>query len=334
VCKKIIKLVPRLGPIAIVLIATIVAAGCSDGLSGIGFRDMVSIPVGKTFLQKAVGGIGESFEHTVSGFELAKYETTYELWYAVRKWALGHGYFFAFEGIEGQDGHGGNPPVGNAYQPVTAFNWRDAIVFCNAYSEMTGLDPVYYTDREMTKVLRKSGGGNEASAVDKTPGSSDNPFVKWDSDGYRLPTEGEWQYAASYIDGETWTPCDYASGAAADYTNSVETGKVAWYNDSNSSSALRSTEKVGTKAPNKFGIYDMSGNLHEYCWDWYAPYPKSPQTDYRGPETGMYRTMRGSTWSISAASIQIGCRCGFYTYRAVTLIGIRLARSLQAKNNT
>jgi formylglycine-generating enzyme required for sulfatase activity len=311
----------------LVYTAAYFTVSCSNPLPGIAYREMVSVPGGKTFNQTSASGLSESFDHTVSGFLLAKYETTYELWYTVMQWAVGHGYSFAYPGIEGQDAEAGHAPTAYKHEPVTTVNWRDAITWCNAYSEMDGLAPVYYTNGEMTKVLKRSGGGTEATRVDTNPGTSDNPFVKWDAHGYRLPTEGEWQYAASYIDGKIWTPFNFASGAGADYTNAAETEKVAWYNDSNVSANTRTTATVGTKAANQLGVYDMSGNVHEFCWDWYAPYPASAKIDYRGPETGSYRVVHGTSWSVSAMSLQVGSRGGFHTYKASTIIGFRVARS-------
>lgn len=115
-------------------------------------------------------------------------------------------------------------------------------------------------------------------------------FVKWDATGYRLPTEGEWQYAASYIDGSTWTSPDYASGAMA--TNATIVGNVAWYIDN----AGGTTMAVGKKRANALGLYDMSGNAREWCWDWYVGYPSEAQTDYRGPASATTRIIRGGSY--------------------------------------
>ncbi len=105
----------------------------------------------------------------------------------------------------------------------------------------------------------------------------DGAVCNWSANGYRLPSEGEWQYAAS---NKGATSYNYASGATANYNNATETGKVAWYNANSGST----THDVGTKAANALGLYDMSGNVLEWCWDWYGSYPGT-STDYRGPET-------------------------------------------------
>jgi formylglycine-generating enzyme required for sulfatase activity len=155
----------------------------------------------------------------------------------------------------------------------------------------------------------------------------DNAVCVWANNGYRLPSEGEYQYAASYIDGSSWTPYNYASGATADYTDATATGLVAWY-----SANCSGTQAVGGKTANALGIYDMSGNVWEWCWDWYGTYPGT-STDYRGSGSDFGRVIRGgsynrTTYGHGANYLQVGNRSrNFYPYDADNFDGFRFART-------
>ena len=290
-----------------------------DIFAGVSKREMVSVP-GGTYTQTDTAA--NSFSHTITGFKMGKYEVTYELWYAVRTWAVANGYYFANAGMEGHDGAAGAVPTGAKYEPVTTINWRDAMVWCNAYSELSGLTGIYYSDAGFTVLIKDSRDGSYGSSINTTAGSFDNPYVNWTANGYRLPTEGEWQYAASYKDGVSWTPYDYASGATADYNDAGATGLVAWYSANSSSK----THDVGTKTANALGIYDMSGNVWEWCWDWYGTWPGSSQTDYRGSGSGSVRMVRGGSWLSSAYYLRVGYHDYVSPYYGDDDIGFRLVR--------
>ena len=206
-----------------------------------------------------------------------------------KTWAIANGYSFANAGSEGHNGTRGAAPTARKYEPVTDINWWDAIVWCNAYSQMEGKTPVYCSDAGFTTPIKSSQGGSYGSSVNTTAGSFDNPYVNWNATGYRLPTEGEWQYAASYKDGSSWTPYNYASGATADTTDATATGLVAWYQANSGSS----TKDVGTRTANALGIHDMSGNAVEWCWDWSGGRPSTAQINYHGRDTGPFRVIRG-----------------------------------------
>ncbi len=250
----------------------------------------------------------QGFSHTISDFSIGKYEVTYELWYAVHEWAVGHGYHFANAGIEGIDGAAGASPTSSKYHPVTTINWRDCIVWCNAYSEMMGLTPVY-----------KSGGAVLKDSLDGNSQNCDNATCDWSANGYRLPTEGEWQFAAS--NGGN-TPSNYASGATANYNNASACKKVAWYSANSGSD----THPVGCKTANGLGLHDMSGNVYEWCWDGYGSYPSGPKTDYHGAASGSVRVDRGGCWQHYAGHLQVGSRFGSSPNYVCNDIGFRLVR--------
>jgi len=244
----------------------------------------------------------EGFSHTVSSFYMGKYEVTYELWYTVYQWALKNGYSFANKGAEGIDWENqGKSPSGKKYEPVTMVSWRDCVVWCNAYSELVGLSPSYKTIGG--KVLK----------------DSSNAICDWSSDGYRLPTEGEWQYAAS---NKGKTPYDYASGASANYKDSSANSKVAWYWENSDNS----THTVGTKVSNGLDLYDMSGNVWEWCWDWKDKHPTSSSSDYRGPTTGSGRVLRGGGWDSNAYILRVGYRAGYEPGGVYNDLGFRVGR--------
>jgi formylglycine-generating enzyme required for sulfatase activity len=171
--------------------------------------------------------------------------------------------------------------------------------------------------------IKDSIDGAYSSSINNAAGSFDNPYVNWNANGFRLPTEGEWQFAASYIDGTNWYMYNYASGATANYNDAAATGLVAWY-----SANTTVPHNVGEKNPDALGIYDMSGNVMEWCWDWSNTYPTSAQTDYRGPDNGDGREIRGGYYNNSSASyLQIGFRQPYNPYQEYYGLGFRLAKT-------
>ncbi len=294
------------------------AASSTPTLESVSYRETVTVP-GGTFSQ--VPTSGNTFSHTITSFKMGKYEVTYELWYTVYQWAIGNGYQFANAGREGHNGTAGAVPTTAKYEPVTSINWRNAIVWCNAYSQMEGKTPVYCSDSGFSTPIKDSRDGSYDNSNDGTAGSFDNPYVNWNATGYRLPTEGEWQYAASYKDGSSWTPYNYASGATAAYTDTTATGLVAWY-DGNSGYV---TKTVGTKGANALGIHDMSGNVWEWCQDWWGTLPTTAQTNYRGPAFGSARIHRGESYGSSAVYLRVGTRSSSYPYDEYDSYGFRIA---------
>jgi len=174
--------------------------------------------------------------------------------------------------------------------PVDNVNWYGAVEYCNKRSIKEGLTPAYR-------------------------GSGDSTICDWNANGYRLPTEAEWEYAAR---GGNGSPGNYT------YSGSNNADTVAWYSDNSG----KSTKPVGTKTANKLGLYDMSGNVWEWCWDWYGNYPSGSQTDPRGPGSGTERVLRGGSWDDSASLVRSSNRSRFYpSYWLKGSYGFRLVRN-------
>jgi len=209
---------------------------------------------------------------TITSFKIDKYEVTYALWTDVKNWALTHGYTDLVAGQNGYD------PVGSN-NPVTNVNWYDIVKWCNARSEKDGLTPVYYTDNTQSTIYRTGQININLDAV------------KWNVNGCRLPTETEWEFAARGGN----------STQGYTYSGSNTVDNVAWYL-SNSGSR---THSAGQKSANELGIYDMSGNVWEWCWDWYSSTYPSGTIDPKGPSTSQsYRLLRGGSFD----GDENGCR--------------------------
>ena len=249
------------------------------------FPDMVMVESGIFQMGSTEGYAHEQPVHTVlisRPFYIAKYEVTFEEYDR-----------FCDETLRGRlDDHGWER--GN--QPVTHVDWYDAVEYCKWLSEKEGL-PVCY-----------SGKGK---------------FIECDfsANGYRLPTEAEWEYAAR----------GGQNSQGFVFAGSDNPGEVAWYAD-NSNDRLH---PVGEKGPNELGIYDMCGNSFEWCWDWYNKdyYAASPSSDPLGPPPPQdpkpwefIRVRRSGCWREDAENIRISSR-SFDDVNYPGENGIRLART-------
>lgn len=296
-----------------------------DYLSGLNYREMTSVPAGDFFQEEPLdadsGGVYiDGFSHTLSGFEIGTYEVTYDLWYTVRVWAEDNGYTFEHLGRQGNnDNRGdGSPPNSNRHEPVTMISWYDAVTWTNAYSEMAGLDPVYYLPN----------GDPVRSSVSTDPDYADdldNVEERWNTnDGYRLPSEGEWNYAATYIDENSQTDYYFASGATSSSDDGTDV--VAWFG--NSADTPGGSQPVGGKQANQLGVHDMSGNVEEWVWDWRASYPNGSRTDYRGPGSGSGRMYRGGSFLDTFRDIWVATRKnGRGPHSIAFTLGLRVART-------
>lgn len=303
--------------------------------------------VGGNYSQ-SIGSVG-MMAHNITPYEIGQYEVTYELWYTVRIWAEEHGYTFANLGREGNLGTDGAVPTETGkFEPVTMLNWRDAIVWCNAYSEMAKRTPCYYTDNTLVTVLKASSNDVAISAVN---GDIDKDCVNWNANGYRLPTEGEWQYAASCAG---LYPYWCASGAETVYNDKVDvysyvgdvwtetTNGVPDNKDANDAVAVydgffsstggwitkgvTKTARVGSKRPNAYSLYDMSGNVQEFCWDWLAGDSPGPVFDYNGPLSGSNRIIKGGGWEDLSIMIVVGPSSAPEPNRKLMSLGFRVVR--------
>lgn len=231
---------------------------------------IISIPGGTFQMGSTYGFMNEKPVHsvTISAFYMDKTDVT-------------QADYFALMGV--------NPSyfTGDSLRPVEHLTWFDAVLYCNARSKRDLRDTVYtFTDITGTS-------GNDCSAF----GGLSVDFTK---NGYRLPTEAEWEYACragtttDYYWGRNYPPTTAADTAAID-TNAV------WNYNSNNTTA-----RVGTKLPNAWGLYDMSGNVWEWCNDWYdyTYYQSSSSADPTGPSTGSYRVLRGGSWNSGGNNYQ------------------------------
>jgi len=239
---------------------------------------------GGTFLMgHPDGGIRDNNEApvrsvTISTFHMARFPVTQGEWYDL----VGENpsYFQADKAAGGTSWRN---------HPVERVNWLEAVQFANAKSERAGLTPAY---------------------------TISGTTVTWNrqANGYRLPTEAEWEFAArgGIVCQENFT-----------FAGSNTVADVAWLRETSGGT----THPVGSLVPNALGLYDMNGNVYEWMWDWYGPYPSIAETDPAGPSEGTTRVRRGGCRNCQAWYVTATFRNGFNPEARTGGIGLRLARS-------
>lgn len=255
--------------------------------------EMVLVPAGTITMGDTRGGnhSAELPTHmvTLSSFYMGKYEVTQGEYQAIMGSNPVH-----------ENGVGANYPVSNV-------SWYSAVKYCNLRSMNEGLNPVY-------SICGSTDPSFWGEAPDWTTNAAwDAAICNWTANGYRLPTEAEWEYAAR---GGTNTP-DYL------YSGSDDINAVAWYTDNSSTTS----HIVGTKAANNFGIYDMSGNEFEWCWDWYGSYNSDSVNNPTGASSGFSRLTRGGVWSWYDYWCRVSSRLGNDPSYANGGDGFRLCRA-------
>jgi formylglycine-generating enzyme required for sulfatase activity len=238
------------------------------------------------------GDTDERPVHTVwlSAFAIATTEVTWAEWKEVRDWAVqaANGYDLTNVGAGKADSH-----------PVNMVSWWEVVKWLNAKSQKESRTPCYYTDSTYGTVLKTG----EPSGVAWKAGTN----------GYRLPTEAEWECAARGGVANhrfPWSDADTITHQRANYfsmnSDSYDTSSTGGYHPTYSTGGTLSTftSPVGAFAANDYGLFDMAGNVWEWCWDWHGTYGSGAATAPTGPASGSYRVSRGGSWG----SIAYRCR--------------------------
>lgn len=248
------------------------------------YNDMVVINGGTFMMGSKSDNVSADFdekkEHSVTlkGFKISKFEVTVWQW---------NEYLKANKLKPNK-----KPSWGwNDNFPINNISWNEAVAYCNWLSSKEKLEPAYSK---------------------KGP----NYVCNFNANGYRLPTEAEWEYAAK--GGKLSKDYKYSGNNTAE--------KVAWYKPN----SKNSPHTIGTKSPNELGIYDMSGNVWEWCNDWYSEsyYDVSPNNNPTGPEMGQKKAVRGGSWDSELNYLRPANRICTFPTETHEFYGFRIAQSI------
>ena len=272
-------------------------------------------PEGMAYVPGGIFQMGDTFGeggwntpvHTlyVSEFYMDKTEVTQGQWDEVFGWALTNGYAFDNAGSR----YSGRNYSKGTDHPVFYINWFDSVKWCNARSEREGRPPVYSTN-----------------GAPYRKGTNSDVVCNWMAAGYRLPTEAEWEKAArggARARRFPWADADTIDRSRANYncfqnngtnTYAYDLAPTEGWDPAYTNGGTPYTAPAGSYAPNGYGLYDMAGNLWEFCWDWHGDGwygdPGAVEADSHGPAFGEYRVSRGGGWFFFAESFRVAKRGG------------------------